>query len=67
MTLEDILEEIVGEFTTDLAATERTLREYRDGSYLIDGSMSIRDLNRTLNLELPADGPQTLSGLIVEY
>lgn len=68
VTLEDILEEIVGEFTTDeLAALVRAIQAQEDGSYLVDGSISIRDLNNTLGLHLPSEGPRTLSGLIVEY
>jgi Mg2+/Co2+ transporter CorB len=67
ITLEDILEEIVGEFTTDIALVRRTVSLQIDGSYLVDGGMSLRDLNRQLNLNLPLRGPKTLSGLIIEY
>ena len=67
VTLEDILEEIVGEFTTDIAAMSRDIHPQADGSYLIDGSASLRDINRTMLWELPQDGPKTLSGLIIEY
>jgi Mg2+/Co2+ transporter CorB len=67
VTLEDILEEIIGEFTTSLVAPSKNIQLQRDDSYLIDGSVSIRDLNRTLDWELPISGPITLSGLIVEY
>ncbi|RDH40660.1 MAG: HlyC/CorC family transporter [Candidatus Aquirickettsiella gammari] len=67
ITLEDILEEIVGEFTTDMALIRRTISRQVDGSYLVDGGMSLRDLNRQLNLNLPLRGPKTLSGLIIEY
>ncbi|NJN47394.1 MAG: magnesium/cobalt efflux protein, partial [Candidatus Competibacteraceae bacterium] len=67
VTVEDILEEIVGEFTTDpLAANQKIVRR-EDGSYLVDGSTSVRTLNRTLNWDLPTDGPKTLNGLIMEY
>ncbi len=68
VTIEDILEEIVGEFTTDFAATtSRDIHPQEDGSYMIDGTVTIRDLNRTLKMDLPTDGPKTLSGLIIEY
>jgi len=67
VTLEDILEEIVGEFTTDPSQLARDVHPQSDGSYLVDGGISIRSLNRMLKLELPTDGPNTISGLIVEY
>jgi Mg2+/Co2+ transporter CorB len=67
VALEDILEEIVGEFTTDPAAQISDVFSQADGSYLIDASASIRDLNRTMHWELPVDGPKTLNGLILEY
>ncbi len=67
ITLEDLLEEIVGEFTTDPSATSKDIHLQEDGSYLVDGSATIRDLNRTLDWNLPTDGPKTLNGLIIEY
>lgn len=68
ITLEDILEEIVGQFTTDMAAIRnRTVIPQADGSYLVDGSMSVRELNRALHCQLPTEGPKTLNGLITEY
>lgn len=68
VALEDILEEIVGEFTTDmLAAKTRTMHPQSDGSYLVDGTISIRELNRVLHCDLPLEGPKTLSGIIIEY
>jgi Mg2+/Co2+ transporter CorB len=68
VALEDILEEIVGEFTTDTAAsTRKDILVQPDGSYLVDGSVNLRVLNRTLKIELPLEGPKTLSGLIIEY
>lgn len=67
VTLEDILEEIVGQFTTDLATTSDEILPQKDGSYLIDGGINIRELNRTLGWQLPQDGPKTLNGLILEY
>jgi len=67
ITLEDLLEEIVGEFTTDPAAQNTDIHRLDDGSYLVDGGTSIRELNRTLEWNLPTDGPKTLNGLIIEY
>ena len=67
VTLEDILEEIVGDFTTDFAATLPEVHPQPDGSYYIDGTALLRDLNRTLGWELPASGPRTLNGLILEH
>lgn len=66
ITLEDILEEIVGEFTTDLAASSKDIHPQDDGSFLIDGSASIRDINRVLTWELDSSGAKTLNGLITE-
>ena len=66
IALEDILEEIVGEFTTDIAATIKEVHPQEDGSYLVDGGVNIRELNRTMNWHLPVDGPKTLNGLILE-
>ena len=66
-TLEDILEEIVGEFTTDASATIKDIHPQEDGSYLVDGSANIRQLNRLMFWELPTDGPKTINGLIIEY
>jgi len=67
ITLEDILEEIIGEFTTDFSATITDIHPQDDGSHLIDGSTSLRALNRIMNWNLPIEGPNTLSGLIIEY
>ena len=67
ITLEDLLEEVVGEFTSDPAALSKDIRQQDDGSYLVDGSTSIRELNRALGWKLPIDGPKTLNGLILEY
>ena len=66
-TLEDILEEVIGEFTTDPSASMPEYTPQEDGSFLVDGSANIRELNRSLNIELPTDGPKTLNGLVVEY
>jgi len=67
ITLEDLLEEIVGEFTTDPSASSRDIHRQEDGSYLIDGSTSVRELNRILEWDLPTEGPKTINGLIIEY
>lgn len=67
VTLEDILEEIVGEFTTDIAATTPDIHPQPDGSYLVDGGANIRELNRHMHWDLPIDGPKTVNGLINEY
>ncbi len=65
-TLEDILEEIVGEFTTDAAASNKEIHPQEDGSYIIDGTASVRDINKNLGWRLPTSGPKTLNGLIIE-
>jgi len=67
VTLEDILEEIVGEFTTDASSTIRDVHPQEDGSFLVDGGANVRDLNRLMEWELPTDGPKTLNGLIIEH
>ena len=67
VTLEDILEEIVGEFTTDFASHMPEIHPQEDGSILIEGSAALRDLNRVLNWHLPVEGPRTLNGLILEH
>lgn len=66
-TLEDILEEIVGEFTSNLNAEDDEIVAEDDGSYLVDGTTTIREINRNLDWSLPTDGPKTLNGLIVEH
>jgi len=66
VTLEDILEEIVGEFTTDPAAQHKDVYKESETSYLINGSATLRSLNRVMHLKLPTDGPKTLNGLILE-
>jgi Mg2+/Co2+ transporter CorB len=66
VTLEDILEEIVGEFTTDPTDSESVVVKDIAGSFLVDAGANIRDLNRTQGWDLPTDGPKTLNGLIVE-
>jgi len=66
VTLEDILEEIVGEFTTDPGEIHRDVHRDPDGSYVVSGSTGVRALNRRLGWALPIEGPRTLNGLIVE-
>lgn len=67
VTMEDILEEIVGEFTTDIADLSRDITPQDDGSIIVDGSLTLRNLNRMMGWYLPLIGPRTLSGLIIEY
>ena len=67
VTIEDILEEIVGEFTTDPSSLHQDFYRDADDSYLIDGSTHIRDINRNLVIDLPSHGPRTLNGLILEH
>jgi Mg2+/Co2+ transporter CorB len=67
VTLEDILEEIVGEFTTDPAAGEVDIVQESSGAWLVNGMANIRELNKSMDWSLPTDGPKTLNGLIVEY
>lgn len=65
-TMEDILEEIVGEFTTNFSTNSPDIIPQEDGSYIIDGSATIRTINKTLSWHLPTSGPKTLNGLITE-
>ncbi len=65
--LEDILEEIVGEFTTDPGSLSHSVTRQEDGSYLIEGNATVRELNRVLGLTLATGGPRTLNGLILEH
>lgn len=67
VTLEDILEEVVGEFTTASPLNNQNFHPQDDGSYLISGNTHIREINRTLGWNLPIDGPRTLNGLILEH
>ena len=67
VTLEDILEEIVVEFTSDPSAHIEDIQRQDDGTWLVDGSISIRALNSALGMSLPTAGPKTLNGLITEY
>lgn len=67
VTLDDILEEIVGDFTTEMSTINKDIQKDGESSYLIDATVTIRDLNKTLDWELPTQGPKTLNGLITEY
>ncbi len=68
VTLEDILEEIVGDFTTSMITTpSEDINQQQDGSFLIDATINIRDLNKEMDWHFPIDGPKTLNGLILEY
>ncbi|BBJ00455.1 transporter [Ferrigenium kumadai] len=67
VTLENILEEIVGEFTTQSPSQTGKFLRHEDGSFLLEGGSSLRDLNRKLGLHLPLDGAKTLNGLILDH
>jgi len=67
ISLEDILEEIIGEFTTQSPLTARGLHLQPDGTYVVEGSILLRELNRKLGFNFPLDGPRTLNGLILEH
>ena len=67
VTLEDILEEIIGDFTTQSPSRVSGYRKEADGSWLVDGSSSLRELNKKLSLKLPLEGPRTLNGLVLEH
>lgn len=66
-TIEEILEEIVGDFTTPGMTLAEEIQPQADGSFLVHGSVTLRDLNRRLDWDLPTTGPKTLNGLITEY
>ena len=67
VTLEDIFREIVGEFTANLLEEDKDIHPQTDGSYLINGSATIREINRNNHWHLPVDGPKTINGLILEH
>lgn len=67
VTLEDLLEEIVGEFTNDPATYDVEIHPQQDGTYLVDGSSHVRDINKALTWQLHDDGPKTINGLILEH
>jgi Mg2+/Co2+ transporter CorB len=66
VTLEDILEEIVGELSSSPRDADQDIFPQEDGSYYIEGSAYIRDVNKALDWNLPTDGPKTMNGLITE-
>jgi len=67
VTLEDLLEEIVGEFTSDTSSLHKDVHKEKGGSYVVNASASVRTLNRKMGWSLPTTGPRTLNGLIIEY
>jgi Mg2+/Co2+ transporter CorB len=67
VTLEDLLEEIVGEFTSDTSALHKDVHKEQGGSFIVNASASVRTLNRKMGWSLPTSGPRTLNGLVVEY
>jgi len=67
VTLEDLLEEIVGEFTTDTSSMHKDVHRERGGTFIVNASASVRTLNRKMGWSLPTSGPRTLNGLILEY
>lgn len=67
VTLEDLLGEIVGEFTSDTSSLHKDVHREKGGSFIVNASASVRTLNRKMGWSLPASGPRTLNGLIVEY
>jgi len=66
VTIKDVLEEIVGELATDIDTESVEIMEQKDGSYLIDASVPLRELNKKLNWQLPINGAKTLNGLIID-
>jgi Mg2+/Co2+ transporter CorB len=67
VTLEDLLEEIVGEFTSDKGSMHKDVHRERGDSFIVNASASVRTLNRKMGWTLPTSGPRTLNGLILEY
>jgi Mg2+/Co2+ transporter CorB len=67
ITIEEIIEEIVGEFTMILPGLDDDIKAEEDGSFLASGSVNLRDLNHKLDWDLPTDGAKTLNGLILDY
>ena len=67
VTLEDILEEVIGDFTTQSPSRTGSFHQEDDGGWLVDGSCSLRELNKKLKLSFPLDGPRTLNGLVLEH
>jgi Mg2+/Co2+ transporter CorB len=67
VTLEDLLEEIVGEFTSDTSVLHKDVHKEKGGTFIVNASASVRTLNRKMGWQLPTTGPRTLNGLIIEY
>ena len=67
ITMQDVLEEVIGDFTTDPSDSSPDIQEKPDGSLFINGNITIRELNRSLHWALPTDGAKTLNGLMLEY
>jgi len=67
VTLDDILEEIIGEFTTDLQTFNQDIQPQDDGSFFVDGGTTLREINKQLDWELPTEGPKTINGVILEH
>ena len=67
VTLDDILEEIIGEFTTDIQTFNQDIQPQEDGSFFVDGGTTIRDINKQLNWDIPTEGPKTINGVILEH
>lgn len=67
VTLDDILEEIIGEFTTDLQNFNQDIIAQEDGSFFVDGGTTVRDINKQLNWNISTEGPKTVNGIIVEH
>jgi Mg2+/Co2+ transporter CorB len=67
VTLEDLLEEIVGEFTTGISDSIPEVYPQKDGSYIVDGNANLRELDKNIGWDLPQDGAKTVNGLILEH
>lgn len=67
LTMEDIIEEFVGDFTTSLPGLGHELHWTEEGNAIVEGSRPLREINRMLNLDFPVDGPKTLNGLVLEH
>ncbi len=67
LTLNDILEEIVGDFTSHLTTMGKRIQPQADGSFMVEGAVTVREFNRITSWELPLQGPRTINGLIIEY
>ncbi len=67
LTLEDIIEEFVGDFTTSIPGLGHELHWSEKGDAIVEGSRPLRDINRMLGLDFPLNGPKTLNGLILEH